>query len=182
MARFGRLPVELPEGVKAEMDSGGVKISGPKGTLTFLLPKRVTVKIEGSVLTVEKKGDSKIARALQGTTRANLRNMVKGVTEGWSKTLEIEGAGYRAELKGKDLSLAIGYSHPVVIKAPEGIGFKIEKNVITVEGADKAMVGQVAADVRESRRPDPYKAKGIRYQYEVIRRKPGKAAAKTEGA
>jgi large subunit ribosomal protein L6 len=182
MSRIGKLPVELPETVKAEISGGTVKISGPKGELERQIPKEVGVVQKEGSLVVELKSKSKFARSLYGTIRAHLANMVKGVTDGWSKELEMVGAGYRAQVDGNKLVLTIGFSHPVEIEAPEGIEFKVEKTKITIEGIDKEKVGEVSAKIRAVRPPEPYKGKGIKYIDEVITRKPGKAAKGEAGA
>ena len=179
MGRFGKLPVELPQDVKAETSDRTLSVTGPKGNLTRDFPK-VTVTLEGTSLTVAQKGNSKAARAEQGSTRAHIANMVRGGSEGWKKKLEVSGPGYRAEIKGRDLSLLVGYSHPVVIPAPESISFSLEKNIVTVEGKDKDEVGHISALVRSARRPNPYTGFGIRYVDETVRRKVGKQAGKTE--
>jgi len=176
MGRLGKLPVKLPEGVKIEVANRVLSVTGPKGELSRNLPRKVAIKVKDGSGFVEKKGDSKLANALQGTFRSHLSNMVHGVTEGWKKELEINGPGFRAEAKPKEIVLSVGYSHPVIIKAPENIEFKVEKNLITVEGIDKEVVGHVAAMVRNSRKPNPYTGSGIKYVDEVIRRKPGKQA------
>ena len=176
MARYGRLPVELLEGVSFEQANGKVQIKGPKGTLSKEIPHVLEIKEEdGKLLVVEKK-ETRQAKILKGTMRSHLQNMVEGVSGGWTKALEIEGPGYRAEVKDDELVLSVGFSHPVIIKAPQDTKFKVEKNLITIEGIDKEMVGQVAAKIRDVRKPNPYKGSGIRYQGEEIRRKPGKQA------
>jgi len=181
MSRIGKLPVMIPEGVKVKIEEKDVSINGPKGNINLKLPREVDVLVKENVLRVLPKSKSKKARALHGTYRALLLNSVKGVTEGWSKVLELVGTGYRAELSGEGLIIAIGYSHPVIVKVPEGIGFKAEKTQVTVSGVNKELVGQVAANIRAIRPPEPYKGKGIRYKDEIVRRKPGKAA-KAQGA
>lgn len=178
MSRFGKLPIEIPAGVTVSVTDQVLSVTGPKGTLSRVLPAGVAVKVEGAEALIEGKNESKAVSQNQGTTRAHLINMTKGVTLGWKKQLEIVGAGYRAEVKGQDLVMQIGYSHPVVITAPTGLSFKVEKSFVTVEGSDKEMVGHVSALVRASRPPEPYKGSGIKYTDEVIRRKAGKQAAK----
>lgn len=178
MSRFGKLPIKIPAGVTVTINNGEVTVVGPKGTLVRSFPKNVDFKVEeGSILVLTGK-ESKESRAMQGTAKAHVTNMIKGVSEGFSKQLEIVGAGYRAEVRGNDLVMQIGYSHPVVISAFDGISFKVEKNFVTVSGADKENVGQISALVRGSRPPEPYKGTGIKYTDEVIRRKAGKQAAK----
>jgi large subunit ribosomal protein L6 len=178
MARFGKLPVQLPQGVTASIADGTVSVAGPKGTLSKSFPRQVVVELKDNTLSVAQKGSSNFSRALQGTFRSHLVNMVKGVTEGWSRALEISGAGYRTEVRGNTLVLNVGFSHPVNVDAPEGIAFKVEKQTITVFGIDKEKVGHIASVVRAVRPPEPYKGAGIKYQEETIRRKAGKQAAK----
>lgn len=168
----------MPEGVTVEISGQSVKITGPKGSLTRELARGVSAEVKDGMLLVSVKGKSISANSLHGTFRSILASNVKGVTEGWSKQLELVGTGFRAEVAGKTLTLTVGYSHPVVLEAPEGIIFKVEKTIITVEGINKELVGRVAAGLRAIRPPEPYKGKGIKYVDEVIRRKPGKAAAK----
>lgn len=181
MSKIGKQPVNLPEGVSAEVSGQSVKIIGPKGSMSRELPGGSTVTIKDGRIEVSARGKSKQAKSDFGTVRAHLANMVSGVSQGWTKQLELVGTGYRAEVSGETLILAIGLSHPVRIDAPEGVNFKVEKSIITVEGIDKEKVGQVAADIRAVRPPEPYKGKGIKYLNEVVRRKAGKAA-KTAGA
>lgn len=176
MSRIGKIPIELPEEVNLEVSGRSVIVTGPKGTLRQDLPKEIGVEVKDNKVKIIPKGDSKKTRALHGTLRALIANMIKGVTDGWSKTLELVGIGYKAELNGNTLILSLGYSHPVKFNKPEGIEFKAEKTRITISGIDKELVGQVAADIRAARPPEPYKGKGIKYQDEIIRRKPGKAA------
>ncbi len=178
MSRFGKLPVQIPQGVTVTVADHVLSVTGPKGTLTRNLPQGVTVKQEGSEATIEVKNDSKNLAKNQGTIRAHLINMATGVTTGWNKQLEIVGAGYRAEVRGQDLVMQIGFSHPVIITAPKGLTFKVDKSIVTVEGADKEVVGHISSLVRGSRPPEPYKGTGIKYTDEVIRRKAGKQAAK----
>lgn len=178
MSRITLKPIEIPEPVTATHEGRMVKVSGPKGELSCHLAKGVEVLLSEGKLSLVRKTDSKSARSLQGTTHRLLENAIKGVVEGWSKTLEMVGTGYRASLEGTTLVLAIGFSHPVKISAPDGISFTIEENRITVSGIDKELVGQVSANIRRIREPEPYKGKGIKYIDEKVRRKPGKAAAK----
>ena len=177
MSRVGRLPIEVPAGVDVKIDGAYVHVKGPKGELEWTFSPDITIKKEGDVITVERPSDQPTHRALHGTTRAVLSNMVVGVSQGFERVLEIEGVGYRAELDGKNLVLNVGYSHPVVVEPPEGISFDVETRArqIKVSGYDKQAVGQVAANIRKVRPPEPYKGKGIRYQGEYVRRKPGKA-------
>jgi large subunit ribosomal protein L6 len=176
MSKIGQLPVTIPNGVTITLEGGVVKISGPKGVLNVNLAKDIELKIEDQKVTLSTKKEIKIARANWGTSRVLIANGVKGVTEGWAKQLELVGTGYRSEVQGNKLVLIVGYSHPITIEAPEGISFKVEKSVIHVDGIDKQLVGQIAANIRSSRPPEPYKGKGVKYVGEVIRRKAGKAA------
>lgn len=177
MSRIGRLPVNVPQGVDVKVKGTYVHVKGPKGQMEHTFPAVMTITLDKGVITVERPSDEGKHRAMHGMTRAIINNMVVGVTEGFEKTLEINGVGYRGEMKGKTLVLNVGYSHPVEIEPPEGIEFVVEdrNRVIHVKGYDKARVGQVAADIRKIRPPEPYKGKGIKYQDERIRRKAGKA-------
>lgn len=177
MSRIGRKPVTVPKGVTVTINGSEVKVKGPKGELARTFRPEVSIKQEADALVVERSGDERNVRALHGLSRALLNNMVVGVSDGFSKVLQIEGVGYRAEMKGKDLVMALGYSHPVVVPPPPGITFSVDEKArtITIAGADKEQVGQVAADVRKWRKPEPYKGKGLRYQGETVRRKAGKA-------
>ncbi|KKQ92047.1 MAG: 50S ribosomal protein L6 [Candidatus Woesebacteria bacterium GW2011_GWA2_40_7] len=182
MSKIGRQPIKIAQGVTVEVSGQTVKTTGPKGVLTRHLPHVVNAEVKDGEVLITVKGSSKQASSLHGTFRSIINNDVFGVSTGWSKKLELVGTGFRAEVSGKTLSLTVGYSHPVKIDAPEGITFKIEKMIVTVDGFDKEIVGQIAADIRGARPPEPYKGKGIKYVDEIIRRKPGKAAAKTTGA
>lgn len=182
MSRIGRKPVRIPKGVKVEVKNGAVKVTGAKGELSVAIHPDVTVEVKGEEVLVSRHADLKEQRALHGLFRALIANMVTGVTTGFSRKLELVGVGYRAELKGKALQLALGYSHSIVFRAPDSI--KIEaptQTNITVSGIDKQLVGLVAAKIRSLRPPEPYKGKGIKYEGEYIRRKAGKTAA-TAGA
>ena len=177
MSRVGSNPIELPEGVAVDIGSDAVIVKGPRGTLTVSFDERISVAVDGGVATLTRSDDEREAKALHGLSRALLNNMVVGVTQGFSKELRAEGVGYRANLQGKRLELQVGLSHPVHIEAPDGITFEVpEPTRIIVSGIDKQLVGQVAADVRRVRPPEPYKGKGIRYVDEHVRRKAGKAA------
>ena len=176
MSKIGKLPISVPNGVTVEINSKNVKVVGPKGNLSLVLPATIDAKLEDGELLVIRNSQEDQAMAMHGTFRSHLSNFVKGVTEGWSKTLEMVGTGYRAEVSGRDLVLAVGFSHPVKINAPEGIDFKVEKTDITVSGTDKELVGLICARIRAVRPPEPYKGKGIKYKGEIIRRKAGKAA------
>ncbi|HTY71174.1 MAG TPA: 50S ribosomal protein L6 [Acidimicrobiales bacterium] len=176
MSRIGRLPITIPSGVEVSIDGQDVTVKGPKGTLTHTVATPIQVAREDDVLTVTRPDDERQSRALHGLSRTLVANMVQGVTQGYSKTLEIVGVGYRVTAKGSDLEFALGFSHPVVVPAPEGISFAVETPTrFTVSGIDKQQVGEVAANIRKLRKPDPYKGKGVRYAGEVIRRKVGKA-------
>ncbi|MEA3349991.1 MAG: 50S ribosomal protein L6 [Chloroflexota bacterium] len=176
MSRVGRLPVNVPQGVDVQIKGTHVRVKGPKGQMEHTFPASMSITLKQGNVIVERPSDDRRHRSLHGTTRSLINNMVIGVTDGFQKTLEINGVGYRAELKGKNLIINVGYSHPVVIEPPEGITFEVEdrNKVVHVKGYDKARVGQVAADIRIVRPPEPYKGKGIKYKDERIRRKAGK--------
>lgn len=179
MSRIGRKPIPVPKGVDITINGTTVKVKGPKGELTSTFAPSMKVRVENDELLVERPTDEKTDRALHGLTRALLANMVQGVTDGFKKTLEIVGVGYKAEKKGNNLMVTVGYSHPVQYPEPAGISLSTPApTVIVVEGIDKQKVGQVAAELREFRPPEPYKGKGIRYQGEQVRRKAGKTAGK----
>lgn len=179
MSRIGNQPIELPKGAKVKIEGDHFVAEGPKGKVSQLLFPECPVKIEDGVVTVGRTGDSGSEKAKHGLCRSLLSNAVVGVTEGFKKELEVVGVGYRGEVQGKTLELSLGFSHPVVYPIPDGIDIEIDKNnKITVAGADRQKVGQVAAELRALRPPDPYKAKGIRYSGEQIRRKVGKAGAR----
>ncbi|OGM13887.1 50S ribosomal protein L6 [Candidatus Woesebacteria bacterium RIFCSPLOWO2_01_FULL_39_23] len=181
MSRIGKKPIKIPEGVNVTIGGEAIKVSGPLGNLERRLPGKIDVKTEDGFLKVSSKGDSSMD-PIFGTTRSHVQNMLIGVSTGWSKTMELVGVGYRGELVGKNLSLALGFSHPVIFEAPNGITFKIEKSLIIVSGIDKDLVGLVADKIRAKKPPEPYKGKGIKYQNEKIRRKAGKAAKAQAGA
>ena len=180
MSRIGRLPITVPAGVTVTVDADNlVTVKGPKGTLSQQVNSAITVKQEGNVLTLERPTDSKPHKAMHGLYRALVHNMVVGVTEGFKKTLVMEGVGYRAQVDGKALTLNVGYSHPVVFNPPEGITYEAPAaTTIVVKGIDKQVVGEMAAEIRAIRKPEPYLGKGIRYENEHIRRKEGKAGKK----
>ena len=180
MSRIGRAPITVPAGVTVTLGEGNtVTVKGPKGTLTQTMHPDMIIKLEGDVITVCRPSEEKAHKSLHGLTRSLINNMVIGVTEGYSKELEINGVGYRAAKQGKKLVLNLGYSHPVEMEDPEGIEVVVEdQNKIIVKGINKEMVGQYAAEIREKRAPEPYKGKGIKYSTEVIRRKEGKTAKK----
>jgi large subunit ribosomal protein L6 len=177
MSRVGRLPIEIPQGVDVQVKGTSVNVKGPKGELSHTFPPVVNIKIEDGQVIVDRLSDEKFLRSMHGTTRALIQNMVTGVSEGFEKFLEIEGVGYRAEMKGANLEISVGYSHPVEMEPPSGITFEVleRNNVIRISGYDKQAVGQVAAVIRKIRPPEPYKGKGIRYRGEYVRRKAGKA-------
>lgn len=175
MSRLGKLPVVIPAGVEVTLADGHLTVKGPKGTLIRPVRDDVTITIEGNTITLVP-GTTVLAKALWGTYAAHLRNMIVGVTTGFTKILDIEGVGYRAEVKGTDLSLSMGYSHPVLLAIPTGITATVEKSTITLTSHDKDLLGQFAANVRKVRKPEPYKGKGIRYRGEFIIRKQGKKA------
>jgi len=179
MSRIGKLPVPVPSGVDVAIDGQTVTVKGPKGSLTHVVAEPITVAQEDGTITVARPDDERASKSLHGLSRTLIANMVTGVTAGYSKTLEIVGTGYRVTAKGSDLEFALGFSHPVVVTPPDGITFRVEVPTrFVIEGIDKQKVGEVAANIRKLRKPDPYKGKGVRYQGEVIRRKAGKAGKK----
>ncbi len=176
MSRIGRMPVVVPAGVDVTISGRDVTVKGPKGTLSLEVAVPIEVKRDGAVITVTRPSDEGQIRALHGLSRSLIANMVTGVTEGYAKTMEIVGVGYRVQARGRDLEFALGFSHPVVVRPPEGIAFRVETPIrFVVEGIDKQQVGEVAANIRKLRKPDPYKGKGVRYSGEQVRRKAGKA-------
>jgi large subunit ribosomal protein L6 len=179
MSRVGKKIIKLPAGVKVTAKEGRVHVEGPKGKIDGILPAGVSVKVNGSDVEVVRPTEGKNAGALHGLARALLANMVEGVTSQFSKSLEINGVGYRAEVKGQTLNLTVGFSHPVVMELPKGISAEVEKQTkITIKGVDKQLVGETAAKIRAIKPPEPYQGKGIKYAEEVIKRKEGKAGAK----
>ena len=177
MSRIGRLPIPVPAGVEVTLDGQAVTVKGPKGTLSHTVPSPITIeRSEDGTLLVSRPDDERESRSLHGLTRSLVANMVTGVTDGYAKGMEIRGVGYRVAAKGSDLEFALGYSHPVPVAAPDGISFEVQSPTrFVVRGIDKQKVGEVAANIRKLRKPDPYKGKGVRYQGEQIRRKAGKA-------
>jgi len=177
MSRIGRMPIDLPKGVKIDIDGSTVVVSGNKGTLEQTIRPEMTLRVENNVLFVDRPSDDRQDRAYHGLTRALLNNMVIGVSEGFVRRLLVEGVGYRAEMDGKNLVLSVGYSHPVIIEPPQDVEFMAENRgkLITVSGIDKQVVGEICAKIRKVRPPEPYKGKGIRYESEHVRRKAGKA-------
>jgi large subunit ribosomal protein L6 len=177
VSRIGRLPVEIPGGVQVDLNGSSVRVKGPKGELQRMFSPLIGIKMEKNQLVITRKSEARAERALHGTTRALLANMVHGVSKGFEVLLEVEGVGYRAEMEGKNLSLFVGYSHPVKIEPPAGVSFEVDQKIrrIKVTGYDKELVGQVAANVRKVRPPEPYHGKGLRYVGERVRHKAGKA-------
>jgi large subunit ribosomal protein L6 len=176
MSRIGRLPVSIPSGVDVKVDGQDVSVKGPKGELSLTIPSPITVEVAEGNLEVKRPDDERDSRSRHGLTRSLINNMVLGVTEGYEKKMEIHGTGYRVAAKGSNLEFSLGYSHSITIEAPEGINFAVENPTrFSVQGIDKQLVGEVAANIRKLRKPDPYKGKGVRYAGEQIRRKVGKA-------
>jgi large subunit ribosomal protein L6 len=177
MSRIGKQPIPVPSGVTVSVDPGVVRVNGPRGELQQTVPREIEIAQEDGVLNVRRPTDRAEHRALHGLTRSLVANMVEGVTNGFEKRLEIQGVGYRAQLRGKDLELALGYSHPVPIPAPDGIEFEVPTPTrVVIRGIDKQAVGEIAANIRKKRPPEPYKGKGIRYEGEYVQRKVGKRA------
>ena len=182
MSRIGKLPVTIPSGVKVAVDSSGVRLEGPKGKLQSTLPPGVDVKVEGNVVRVERRNDERKSRAIHGLTRKLIANMAHGVSQGFSRVLDINGVGYRAEVKGQEIHMTLGYSHPVVFPLPAGISASVERQIIiTLTSADRQLLGETAAKIRSLRPPEPYKGKGIKYREELIKRKAGKAVGSAGG-
>ncbi len=177
MSRIGKVPINIPKGVTVDVKGTAVTVKGPKGTLTQTFNPALALELESSVLTIKRPTDSRQHRSLHGLTRAIVNNMVVGVSDGFKKTMELEGVGYRAEMSGQDLVLNVGYSHPITFTPESGIEFAVENRgkTLIVSGIDKQVVGEVCAKIRKTRPPEPYKGKGIRYSNEVIQRKAGKA-------
>ncbi len=176
MSRIGKAPIAVPSGVTVTLDGQSISVKGPKGELSRTYSELISVRQDGEELVVERSGDDRDSRAQHGLVRSLIQNMVTGVTQGFQKDLEIVGVGYRAQAKGQGLELSLGFSHPVVVDAPDGISFHVPAPTrIEVHGIDKQLVGQVAANIREWRKPEPYKGKGVRYADEHVRRKAGKA-------
>lgn len=176
MSRIGRLPINIPAGVEVKLDGDAVAVKGPKGELRLEIAEPIQVQVNGGQVLVTRPDDERRSRALHGLTRTLIHNNIVGVTTGYSKDLEVVGTGYRVAAKGTSLEFALGFSHPVLIEAPEGITFKVEgQNKVSIQGIDKQLVGETAANIRKIRPPEPYKGKGIRYAGEVVRRKAGKA-------
>ncbi len=178
MSRIGKMPIPVPSSVTVDLGDGTVRVKGPKGELERQLPRQISIVRDDGVLHVERSSDEPTHRSLHGLTRSLVANMVTGVTDGFTRRLEVNGVGYRAAVSSGNLVLQVGFSHPVLVPAPRGITFTVQANAITVSGADKELVGEIAAQIRHVRPPEPYKGKGIKYAEEVIRRKAGKAGAK----
>ena len=179
MSRIGKRPITIPSKVTVTINGSHVAVKGPKGELSRVLPSAVTVEQEGDTILVKRHDESRLSRQLHGLSRTLVANMVDGVSQGFQKRLEIQGVGYRAQVQGRNLVLSLGYSHPVQIEPPEGIQLAVENNTnVSVSGFDKELVGNVAAQIRDKRPPEPYKGKGVRYAGEVVRRKAGKAGKK----
>ena len=178
MSRIGKAPIPVPGGVTVSINGSDIAVKGPKGELSRTLPEQVTVRQDGDTIVVERADDERESRSLHGLVRSLVQNMVTGVTDGFHKDLDIVGVGYRAELKGRQITFALGYSHPIVFDIPAGIEVTVDKLThLTVTGVDRQMVGQVAADIHRMRKPDPYKQKGVRYTGEVLKKKVGKTGA-----
>ena len=179
MSRIGKLPIPVPAGVEVKIDGQSIEVRGPKGSLTHVVPEPIRVALEDNAVVVTRPNDERVARSLHGLTRTLIANNIHGVTQGFSKGLEIVGTGYRVTAKGDDLEFALGYSHPILVQPPAGISFTVDGNTkLTVNGISKQAVGEVAANIRKLRKPEPYKGKGVRYAGEVVRRKAGKAGKK----
>lgn len=177
MSRVGKNAIKIPAGTDVSVSSDMITVKGKGGTLKRPMHRMVIVKVENGEVAVSPNGNARLARALWGTYAAHVRNMISGVNTPFIKKLQIEGIGYKAEVQGKNLKLALGFSHPVIVAIPDGVEVKVEKNIVTISGADKEVVGQFAASVRALKKPEPYKGKGIRYEGEVVREKAGKKAA-----
>ena len=182
MSRIGKLPVTIPAGVKVAIEGSAVRLEGPKGKLQAPLPNGVQVRVDGNVLRVERQAEDRKVRALHGLTRKLIANMTQGVSQGFTRVLDINGVGYRAEVKGQEIHITLGFSHPVVFPLPAGVSAAVERQVIvTLSGADRQVLGETAAKLRSLRPPEPYKGKGIKYREEVIKRKAGKAVGSAGG-
>ena len=176
MSRIGKLPIPVPAGVEVKIDGANIEVKGPKGQLSLVVASPISVALEDGNVVVTRPDDERNSRSLHGLTRTLIANQIHGVTQGFSKGLEIVGTGYRVTAKGSDLEFALGYSHPILVQPPKGITFTVEGNTkVVVSGIDKQAVGEVAANIRKLRKPEPYKGKGVRYAGEVVRRKAGKA-------
>lgn len=176
MSRVGRKPIQIPGNVDLAIDQGSVRISGPKGEIIYTIPQELVLEVNDKILKVSKKENGQFAQKLYGTFARMITNAIVGVTTGWTKTLVLIGTGYRARVEERSLVVALGYSHPVKFDPPEGISFTVQENKVTVLGIDRHLVGQIAANIRAARPPEPYKGKGVRYEEEYVRRKAGKSA------
>ena len=182
MSRIGKLPVTIPAGVKVAVDTDAVHVEGPKGKLHTTVPAGVNVNVEGNVVRIERRAEDRKSRALHGLTRKLIANMAQGVSQGFTRVLDINGVGYRAEVKGQEIHMTLGYSHPVIFPLPQGVTALVERQIIiTLSGADRQLLGETAAKIRGLRLPEPYKGKGIKYREEFIKRKAGKAVGSASG-
>ncbi len=182
MSRIGKLPVTIPAGVKVAVDTDAVHVEGPKGKLHTTVPAGVNVNVEGNVVRIERRAEDRKSRALHGLTRKLIANMAQGVSQGFTRVLDINGVGYRAEVKGQEIHMTLGYSHPVIFPLPQGVTASVERQIIiTLSGADRQLLGETAAKIRGLRLPEPYKGKGIKYREEFIKRKAGKAVGSASG-
>ena len=182
MSRIGKLPVTIPAGVKVAVDTDAVHVEGPKGKLHTTVPAGVNVNVEGNIVRIERRAEDRKSRALHGLTRKLIANMAQGVSQGFTRVLDINGVGYRAEVKGQEIHMTLGYSHPVIFPLPQGVTASVERQIIiTLSGADRQLLGETAAKIRGLRLPEPYKGKGIKYREEFIKRKAGKAVGSASG-
>ena len=182
MSRIGKLPVTIPAGVKVAVDTDAVHVEGPKGKLHTTVPAGINVNVEGNVVRIERRAEDRKSRALHGLTRKLIANMAQGVSQGFTRVLDINGVGYRAEVKGQEIHMTLGYSHPVIFPLPQGVTALVERQIIiTLSGADRQLLGETAAKIRGLRLPEPYKGKGIKYREEFIKRKAGKAVGSASG-
>jgi large subunit ribosomal protein L6 len=182
VSRIGKLPVTIPAGVKVAVDTDAVHVEGPKGKLHTTVPAGVNVNVEGKVVRIERRAEDRKSRALHGLTRKLIANMAQGVSQGFTRVLDINGVGYRAEVKGQEIHMTLGYSHPVIFPLPQGVTASVERQIIiTLSGADRQLLGETAAKIRGLRLPEPYKGKGIKYREEFIKRKAGKAVGSASG-
>ena len=182
MSRIGKLPITIPAGVKVAVDTDAVHVEGPKGKLHTTVPAGINVNVEGNVVRIERRAEDRKSRALHGLTRKLIANMAQGVSQGFTRVLDINGVGYRAEVKGQEIHMTLGYSHPVIFPLPQGVTALVERQIIiTLSGADRQLLGETAAKIRGLRLPEPYKGKGIKYREEFIKRKAGKAVGSASG-
>jgi len=182
VSRIGKLPITIPAGVKVAVDTDAVHVEGPKGKLHTTVPAGINVNVEGNVVRIERRAEDRKSRALHGLTRKLIANMAQGVSQGFTRVLDINGVGYRAEVKGQEIHMTLGYSHPVIFPLPQGVTASVERQIIiTLSGADRQLLGETAAKIRGLRLPEPYKGKGIKYREEFIKRKAGKAVGSASG-